>query len=129
MTIKQYLVTGLIGLLASVGIGVAIMGQPAFAACDTPANCVKESVDSTSGGGQQKSAGDFIKIIVNILMFILGAIAVIMIIIGGIRYTTSNGDTNAITSAKNTIMYAVIGLVVAIMAYAIVSFVITQFTK
>ena len=50
-----------------------------------------------------------------------------MIVIGGIKYTVSNGDTTAVTSAKNTILYAVIGLVVAIMAYAIVSFVITRF--
>jgi hypothetical protein len=66
--------------------------------------------------------------IVNILLFVLGAIAVIMIIIGGIRYASSNGDSSQITSAKNTILYAVIGLVVAILAYAIVNFVINQFS-
>jgi multisubunit Na+/H+ antiporter MnhB subunit len=52
-----------------------------------------------------------------------------MIIIGGIRYTTSNGESSQIKSAKDTIMYAVIGLVVAILAYSIVNFVVDQFAK
>lgn len=65
--------------------------------------------------------------IVNVLLFIIGAVAVIMIVVGGIRYVVSNGDSSQITSAKNTILYAVIGLVVAILAYAIVNFVINQF--
>ena len=57
----------------------------------------------------------------------MGAISVIMIIVGGIRYATSQGDQTQMQSAKNTILYAVIGVVVAIAAYAIVSFVVTQF--
>jgi multisubunit Na+/H+ antiporter MnhB subunit len=60
-------------------------------------------------------------------LFILGAIAVIMIVIGGIRYTTSNGDSGSIKSAKDTILYAVVGLVVAMLAYAIVNFVVQSF--
>jgi multisubunit Na+/H+ antiporter MnhB subunit len=68
-----------------------------------------------------------IKTGVNVLLFVLGSIAVIMIIIGGIRYTTSNGEASQIKSAKDTIMYAVIGLVVAILAYSIVNFVVDQF--
>ena len=55
-----------------------------------------------------------------------GIVAIIMIIIGGVRYTTSNGDSSQIQSAKNTIMYAVIGLAVVIMAAAITNFVITS---
>lgn len=53
-------------------------------------------------------------------------IAVLIIIIGGIRYATSNGDASQIKSAKNTILYAVVGLIVIIMATAITSFVITN---
>lgn len=67
--------------------------------------------------------------VITTLFVILGAIAVIMIVIGGIRYTTSNGDSSQTKSAKDTIMYAVIGLVVAIMAYAIVSFTLNAFVK
>lgn len=75
------------------------------------------------------TSGNFvgiIKTIVNILLFLVGSIAVIMIVIGGLKYVTSNGDQNAITSAKNTILYAIIGIVVAVLAYAAVNFVITQ---
>lgn len=75
-----------------------------------------------TGGGLEK----FLKDIVNILLFVIGTISVIMIIVGGIRYVVSGGDSNAVTGAKNTILYSVIGLVVAIMAYAIINFVIAS---
>jgi hypothetical protein len=58
--------------------------------------------------------------------FVIGAVAVLMIIIGGIRYVTSNGDQSQITSAKNTILYSVVGVVAAMLAYGIVHFVISQ---
>jgi len=66
----------------------------------------------------------FIKTIINLLLFLIGAVAVVMIIVGGIRYTTSNGDQSKVTIAKNTIMYAVVGVVVALLSYAIVNFVV-----
>lgn len=62
--------------------------------------------------------------IVDILLYVLGIVAVIMIIVGGFMYVTSGGDATGVTKAKNTIMYAVVGLVVAILSYAIVHFVI-----
>lgn len=65
--------------------------------------------------------------ITNVLLFIIGAVAVIMIVIGGMRYVLSGGDSNQITSAKNTILYAIIGIIVAILAYAAVNFVIGSF--
>jgi len=93
-----------------------------------------------AGGGGGASAGSsavcgsqgddlpaMIKNVVNVLLYLVAMIAVVVIIIGGIRYTTSNGDSGAIKSAKDTIMYAVIGLVVAILSFAIVNFVIGQF--
>ena len=66
-----------------------------------------------------------VKGIVNGILYFVGILSVIMLIWGGILYTTSSGDSNKVTTAKNTIMYAVIGLVVAIFAYAIVIFVLT----
>lgn len=62
--------------------------------------------------------------IVNVLLFIIGAISVIMLIYGGIRYTTSGGNSANVTAAKNTIMYAIIGLVVAFLAFAVVNWVL-----
>lgn len=69
------------------------------------------------------SAGVFSQI-TNVLLFIVGAISVIMIIIGGLRYVISGGDSANVSAAKNTILYAVIGVVVALLAYAIVNFVL-----
>lgn len=67
------------------------------------------------------------KTITNVLLFIIGAVSVIMLIIGGIRYTLSGGDSAAVTSAKNTILYAVVGIIVALLAYAVVNFVLSSF--
>ena len=67
--------------------------------------------------------------VVNVLLFVIGAISVIMLIYGGIRYTTSGGNANSVTAAKNTIMYAIIGLIVALFAYAIVNWVVGASTN
>ena len=64
--------------------------------------------------------------IVNILLFLIGFLSVIMLIYGGIQYTLSSGDSGKVTNAKNTILYAVVGLIVAILSYAIVNFVLTS---
>ena len=66
--------------------------------------------------------------ITNVLLFLIGAISVIMLIIGGIRYVVSGGDSTAVQGAKNTILYAIVGVVVAILSYAVVSFVISSFS-
>lgn len=71
------------------------------------------------------SGGAFTTII-NVLLFVIGAVAVIMLIYGGIRYTISGGDSASVTAAKNTILYAIVGIVVALLAYAIVNFVLTS---
>lgn len=61
--------------------------------------------------------------VVKILLFLVGSVSVVMIIVGGVRYATSAGNEKAVTGAKNTILYAVIGLIVAILGYAIVNLV------
>jgi len=66
--------------------------------------------------------------ITDVMLFLIGAISVIMLIIGGLRYVVSGGDSTAVQNAKNTILYAVVGIIVAILAYAVISFVITSFT-
>lgn len=110
-------------------VPLVVTAGHAEAAC-TPGSsardCIEAGADVKTGTGTT-SLSDLITNIVNILLFVLGAIAVIMIVIGGIRYTTSNGDASGITSAKNTILYSVIGLVVALLAYAIVNFVLGAF--
>lgn len=63
----------------------------------------------------------------SVLLFIVGAIAVIMIVIGGLRYVVSGGDAALVSAAKNTILYALVGIIIAILAYAAVNFVIGSF--
>jgi hypothetical protein len=65
--------------------------------------------------------------VTNALMFLIGAIAVIMLIIGGLRFITANGDAKQVETARNTVLYSVIGLIVAMTAYAIVKFVAGRF--
>jgi hypothetical protein len=67
--------------------------------------------------------------VTNVMLFVVGAISVIMVIIGGFRYVISGGNSSNITTAKNTILYAVVGLIIAIMAYALVNFVIGSFVS
>lgn len=64
--------------------------------------------------------------VINLLLTIIGIISVIMIIVGGIRYTTSGGDSGQINSAKDTIIYAIVGVVIAILSFAIVNWVLVK---
>lgn len=74
----------------------------------------------------QKNVGDTITQVINIFSWIVGVAAVIMIMVGGFRYVTSQGDSNNISAAKNTILYAIIGLVVVALSQVIVRFVINK---
>ncbi len=67
--------------------------------------------------------------LLGIAYFLAGIVAVIVIIIGGIRYAAANGDSSQIQAAKNMITYAVVGLVVVVAASAITQFVLAQITK
>ena len=121
-------------ILITFGLILAVAGSFAFNAgffekqayANSAADLIKQGADST---GQQdtRSAGDIAKDVVNIMFFIIGVMAVIMIIWGGIRYVLSAGNSAALTSAKNTIVYSIIGLIIAILAFVIVDFVIGIF--
>ncbi|MFO0887163.1 MAG: hypothetical protein H6793_01750 [Candidatus Nomurabacteria bacterium] len=64
--------------------------------------------------------------VIEIMIMIAGVASVIMIMVGGFKYMVSNGDSGKVSSAKDTILYSIIGLVVVVIAQAIVSFVITR---
>ncbi len=87
------------------------------------------TVEGQGGCGDAINTGtttisDTIKKIVNIFSAIIGIVAVIMIIYGGFKYISSGGDSGNVTAAKNTIIYAVIGLIIVAMAQFIVQFVL-----
>lgn len=92
-------------------------------ACDKNGGTVDGSGNCSEGGSDIAS---IFRAVTNTMLFLVGAVAVIMLIVGGFRYVTSNGDQNSVTAAKNTIMYALIGIVVAFLAFAAVNFVTNQ---
>lgn len=114
-------------LVASLSLAVMVV-PTAFGIFD---GGIQGGADSARGQDQTVElfgqTGIF-RTITNVLLFILGAISVIMIIIGGLRYVVSGGNATAVTAAKNTILYAIVGVIVALLAYAIVNFVLNSFT-
>ena len=96
----------------------------------TNTNSVKSQINAgvdATGQNDKRNAGDIAKVVINVMLFLVGILAVIMIIYSGIIYVTSSGNAPAISKAKTTLTYSIVGLVVAIFAYAIVNFVITNF--
>jgi cytochrome bd-type quinol oxidase subunit 2 len=87
-------------------------------------------VTGNQGTGCDASAANsvnhLITVVVNVLSVVVGVIAVIMIIVAGLRYITSGGKQESVTSAKNTILYAIIGLVIVALAQLIVHFVLNK---
>ena len=81
------------------------------------------STASSGNGGDGDLMGTVTQI-VNVALGLIGLVAVVMIILGGFSYTTSAGDAAKVKKAKDTIMYGVIGLVIALLAFAIVNFVL-----
>lgn len=142
----------IVGLLAVPALvlsvaGVMFQATPAFAAPPAKSSSSVEK-DLTISGGAGAAKGDdqsaclfgnengcdkdqtpIFRIVTNVLLFIIGAVSVIMLIIGGFRYVTSQGDQTQVQSAKNTILYSIVGIVVAILAYAAVNFVISSFVN
>ena len=86
------------------------------------------SVDCEDKALSDDQFGSLIRTIINVLSIVVGAVSVIMIIIGGFRYVVSNGDSGAVSGAKNTILYSVVGLVIVLFAQIIVRFVLTNVT-
>lgn len=111
-------------MVPTLALGVSLAGSlPAQAEGYT----VQEGANAARGQDtpdRLTGEGGIFTTIVNVLLFIVGAIAVIMLIIGGIRYVVSGGDSGNVTAAKNTILYAIVGIVIAVLAYAIVNWVL-----
>lgn len=120
----------IMSLALIVGVGAVFIPAGTVGAIDVFQPCTGANKDTAvcAASKTDTSANKFITNVTNLLFFAIGTIAVIMIIIGGIRYATSDGDSAKLKSAKDTIMYSVVGIVVAILAYAIVAFVVNRFS-
>lgn len=91
---------------------------------------VSKGIDTATTSEMQGKSIDgdkgLIKTVVNVLLWAVGVLSVIMIIFSGFRYITSSGDASKTKSAQSTLIYSVVGLIVAIMAWAIVNMVINR---
>lgn len=106
------LVTGVgVAALVPVQVGASVQGE------------IEDGVQAVNPGGSG-DLEDLITTIVNVLLFLIGVFSVIMIIYGGFRFVTSGGSAESVKTAKNTILYAIVGLVIAILSFAIVNFVL-----
>ena len=125
MTTKTLLVLAVSALAVGAVLFIAPVSVEAFN------GTVQSGVNAARGTDVPSTLlgdGGVLTTIVNTLLFIIGFLSVIMLIFGGLRYIISGGNAAAVTTAKNTILYAIVGLIIAIFAYAIVNFVIGSLT-
>lgn len=125
--------------LASLGVmmGIAslVVNPAAVVAQSNPSGSAKsdicKGINNAGGGCNERGEGlsDVLKLVVQIISVIAGVAAVIMIIIGGLRYITSGGDSSKVASAKSAIIYAIIGLVIVALAQIIVRYVADATTE
>lgn len=87
------------------------------------------TVSDCSNGNGDQTLYSVLGRIINIFSIVVGSVSVIMIIVGGFRYIISGGDSSGVSGAKNTILYAVVGLIIVLFAQVLVRFVITSVTK
>ena len=98
------------------------------------ASPIKDGIDKSktttgmSDEGSDADVNNIVQTIITILIWLVGVLAVIMIIYGGIIYTTSGGDPGKVKKGKDTIIYGIVGLIIAILAFVIVNFVINVVT-
>ena len=126
--------TTLISLMAAAALIVPFAVPVSVYAADDLTNslCSGTGLTLTEGGNcvnpeAETKVNSTISLALNIFSAIVGIIAVVMIIVGGVKYITSQGESANITSAKNTILYALVGLVVVALAQVIVRFVLNRF--
>lgn len=133
---KKFLIT----LAITIGL-VGFIATPAYAATDLFTNvcnssggpstsdstvCKQKNNSETTTSNSFYGKDGIITKAARVLALVVGIASVIMVIIGGFKYILSNGDSNAINSAKNTILYALIGLVISVIAGAIVQFLLVH---
>ena len=111
----------------STALTLSFFSAPLTFAVTSAENPVQAGVDAARGTGQPAELfgdGGVITTVTNTLLFVVGALSVIMIIWGGLRYATSAGNSASVTAAKNTIVYAIVGLLIAFLAFAAVNWIL-----
>jgi ABC-type Fe3+ transport system permease subunit len=111
-----------LSLTALGAAGTVLAAGPANAHDDICAGA-KNAITGACEGTDVNTVIGWVGQITSWLLWAIGAVCVIFVIIGGVKYATSGGDAEKVKSAKNTLMYALIGLAIALLAAVIVSFV------
>lgn len=115
----------LTGVLVVASMGLAAAHVPVSAIGEGGANRgIQDARGDNVPSNLATGDGSLVKKIINTMLYAIGILSVIMLIFGGFRYVVSSGNKEAVSSAKNTILYAIVGLLVAIFAYAIIGFVL-----
>lgn len=112
--------------LTFLGLGLISNNVYAVSVCDQPVSDEVKRANGCPGYGEPATVRDVIIGIINGIVGILSIVAVIFVIVGGVNYMTSAGDAGKVEKAKKTILYAVIGLVICALAFAIVNFFIAK---
>lgn len=118
-----------VATVAILSLAVLVVPQVSAAAFNGTIQGGAESARGTSQTADLFGSSGVFQTVTNVLLFVLGAISVIMIIIGGLRYVVSGGNSANVTAAKNTILYAIVGVVIALLSYAVINFVLNSFTS
>jgi hypothetical protein len=134
----KYIIAGLTVALVPV-LAVGYVSADACISPGNPVGCSDSSKTSVCEGiglagtnngctedANSPSVNSTVHAVITILSSVVGILSVIMIIVGGFRYVTSGGDSAKVGSAKSTILYAVVGLVIVAMAQVIVRFTINK---
>lgn len=116
----------LVSLLAVFSLATAALAVEPASAVDVWQSCSGASANTAVCQGRGDSVWTLLRNVINILLTIIGIVAVILIIVGAIRITTSNGDPKMVNSGRDTIIYSIVGLVVAMMAFAIVNWILSR---
>lgn len=117
-------------LVVAGGLSMSLTGAVPARAINIFGQCAADASSAVCKSAKgETDAAEMVKKIINLLLFALGIAAVLMIIWGGVKFTTSHGDPAGVKAAKDTVTYAVVGLIVALLAFAIVNFVVGAFTS
>src|SRR5437879_5360974 len=123
---KRFTSTRALAMATQIGVMTVSLTRYAAAAVPTDLNNGINAAQPTGASSNLFGANGIFTSIANTLIFTVGACSVIMLIIGGLRYVLSSGNATAVEGAKNTILYALIGIVVAALAFAMVKFVVDK---
>ena len=121
----QGYISKIVTTLLTIGLGIALVATPVSALGEGGASAgIGAARGDNTPSNLVNGDSSIIKRAINIMLFAVGVLSVVMLIFGGFRYVISGGKKESVTNAKNTILYAIVGLLVAVFAYAIINFIL-----